>query len=110
MVARGREAAVFEALGDANRRAILAELHGGERSVVELTRALRISQPSVSRHLRLLSEAGLVEAEADGARRLYHLRSEGAEVVRAYIEGIWGDAVSRFQLVARNTARRDRKR
>ncbi len=101
-VRQAQEAAVFRALGDANRRAILEELRGGERSVAELTRQLGISQPSVSRHLRLLRQAGLVEDEPDGARRLYRLRAEGAEAVRAYIESLWGEAAGRFQLVARN--------
>src|SRR6266581_8461899 len=92
LVRQAQEAAVFQALGDANRRAILEELRDGERSVVELTRRLGISQPSVSRHLRLLRQAGLVEDEPDGARRLYRLRAEGAETDGAYIESLWGEA------------------
>ena len=105
-VGQAQEAAVFQALGDANRRAILEQLRDGERSVAELTRGLGISQPSVSRHLRLLRQAGLVEDEPDGARRLYRLRAEGAEAVRAYIENLWGEAAGRFQLVARNAPQR----
>jgi DNA-binding transcriptional ArsR family regulator len=95
----------FQALGDANRRAIVEELRGGERSVVELTRRLQISQPAVSRHLRLLKEAGLVEGEADGARCMYRLRADGAQAVRAYIEGVWGEAAARFRLAAANASR-----
>ena len=94
--------AALQALGDANRRAIVEELRGGERSVVELTRRLQISQPAVSRHLRLLRQAGLVEDEAAGARRLYRLRAEGAQAVRAYIEGVWGEAAARVRLAAAN--------
>jgi len=97
--------AAFQALGDANRRAIVEELRGGERSVVELTRRLQISQPAVSRHLRLLKQAGLVEDEAAGARRMYRLRADGAQAVRAYIEGVWGEAAARFRLAAANTPR-----
>jgi len=97
--------AAFQALGDANRRAIVEELRGGERSVVELTRRLQISQPAVSRHLRLLKQAGLVEDEAAGARRMYRLRAEGAQAVRAYIEGVWGEAAARFRLAAANAPR-----
>ena len=97
--------AAFQALGDANRRAIVEELRDGERSVVELTRRLQISQPAVSRHLRLLKQAGLVEDEAAGARRMYRLRAEGAHAVRAYIEGVWGEAAARFRLAAANTPR-----
>ena len=97
--------AAFQALGDANRRAIVEELRDGERSVVELTRRLQISQPAVSRHLRLLKQAGLVEGEADGARCIYRLRAEGAQAVRAYIEGVWGEAAARFRLAAANAPR-----
>jgi len=88
----------LQALGDANRRAIVEELRGGERSVVELTRRLQISQPAVSRHLRLLKQAGLVEDEAAGARRMYRLRADGAQAV-------WGEAAARFRLAAANTPR-----
>ena len=109
-VRQAQEAAVFQALGDANRRAILEELRDGERSVVQLTRRLGISQPSVSRHLRLLRQAGLVEDEPDGARRLYRLRAEGADAVRAYIESLWGEAAGRFQLVARNAPKQAKTR
>ena len=103
-------AAAFEALGDPNRRAILEELRAGDRSVVELTRKLQISQPAVSRHLRLLREAGLVEGEPDGAKRLYRLRDGGADAVRSYIERLWGESAVRFRLVAANAPRRPKKR
>ena len=93
----------FSALGDPHRRAIVELLHGGERSVREIADELPISRPSVSRHLRLLTEAGLVVAEARGTRRLYRLHDEGAEAVRAYLERVWGEAAARFRLAAENT-------
>jgi DNA-binding transcriptional ArsR family regulator len=104
-VAEALAGAALQALGDANRRAIVEEPRDGERSVVELTRRLQISQPSVSRPLRLPKQAGLVEDEAAGARRMYRLRAEGAEAVRAYIEGVWGEAAARFRLAAANAPR-----
>src|SRR3954454_3606470 len=67
----------FEALGDPNRRAILQLLGDGERSVQQLADGLPISRPAVSRHLRLLREAGLVEQEVVGARRIYRVPDEG---------------------------------
>jgi DNA-binding transcriptional ArsR family regulator len=97
--------AAFQALGDANRRAIVEELAKGERSVVELTRRLRISQPAVSRHLRLLKEAGLVDDQPQGAKHMYRLRDEGVEAVRTYFERVWGEAAARFRLAASNTSR-----
>jgi len=96
------EAAVFEALGDAHRREILVLLSGGDRAVHEIASALPISRPAVSRHLRLLKQAGLVAEEAAGTRRIYHLRQEGLDAVRHYLEAVWGDAAARFRLFAEN--------
>jgi DNA-binding transcriptional ArsR family regulator len=96
----------FEALADPHRRAILERLRDGERSVRELADELPISRPAVSRHLRLLSEAGLVTAEPHGTRRLYRLHAAGAEAARAYLETVWGDAARRFTLTAENTTPR----
>jgi DNA-binding transcriptional ArsR family regulator len=97
----------LEALGDPSRRAIV-ELLGADdgrgRSVRELADALPISRPAVSRHLRLLKEAGLVIEEPRGTRRIYRLHDEGLDAVRAYLDRVWGDAASRFRLVAENTA------
>ncbi len=67
---------VFEVLAEPNRRRILDLLRTGERGVGELVAALGISQPGVSKHLRMLREAGLVEVRADAQRRLYRLRPE----------------------------------
>jgi DNA-binding transcriptional ArsR family regulator len=93
----------FEALGDPNRRAIVELLGAGGRSVGELAAALPISRPAVSRHLRLLKEAGLVTEEAQGTRRLYSLHGRGVEAVAAYLTQVWGDAAGRFRLMAENT-------
>ena len=96
----------FAALGDENRRAILRLLADGEQSVGQLAASMPISRPAVSRHLRLLREAGLVRERAVGTRRLYALDDLGAETVRAYIESVWGEAMARYRLVAENTRRR----
>ncbi len=93
----------FEALGDPNRRAIVELLGSGGRSVQQLADALPISRPAVSRHLRLLKDAGLVVEEPRGTRRIYRLHDEGVEAVRAYLERVWGEAAARFRLVAENT-------
>jgi DNA-binding transcriptional ArsR family regulator len=94
----------FEALGDPNRRAIVELLGGGERSVREIADALPISRPAVSRHLRLLKQAGLVVEEPRGARRMYRLHDEGVAAVRAYLERVWGEAVTRFRVLAESTS------
>ena len=95
----------FDALGDPNRRAIVELLGAGERSVQEIADVLPISRPAVSRHLRLLREAGLVREEARGTRRIYALRADGPDAVREYLEQVWGDAAARFRLTAENTRR-----
>ena len=102
---RGRalEGDPFEALGDPNRRAIVELLRPGGRSVQELADALPISRPAVSRHLRLLKEAGLVVESPRGTRRIYRLHDVGVEAVRVYLEQVWGEAAARFRLVAKTT-------
>jgi DNA-binding transcriptional ArsR family regulator len=93
----------FEALGDPHRRDILRLLSEGDKPVLQIAAALPISRPAVSRHLRLLKEAGLVAQQAQGTRRIYHLRDEGLRAVQAYLEQVWGDAARRFRLMAENT-------
>jgi DNA-binding transcriptional ArsR family regulator len=99
----------FDALGDSNRRAIVELLGAGSRTVGEIADALPISRPAVSRHLRLLKQAGLVTDEALGTRRIYQLHATGVEAVQAYLMEVWGDAARRFKLLADNT-RPSRKR
>lgn len=100
--------AALEALGDGSRREILDVLSQGDRSVQEIAERLPISRPAVSRHLRVLKDAGLVAEEAVGTRRIYHLEPEGALAVRDYLERVWGEASVRFRLLAENTQpRRD---
>lgn len=75
----------FEILAEPNRRAILSLLADSERTVGELEDRLRLSQPSVSKHLRVLREAGLVEARVDAQRRVYRLRPEPLREVEAWL-------------------------
>ena len=100
----------FDALGDAHRREILHLLRDGERSVGDLAGEMPISRPAVSRHLRLLREAGLVKERAEGTRRLYALDDLGAEAVRDYLALVWGEAIARYRIVAENTPRRGSRR
>jgi DNA-binding transcriptional ArsR family regulator len=99
----------FEALGDPNRRAIVEVLRDGPQPVRVIAERLPISRPAVSRHLRLLQDAGLVSSAAAGTRRLYRLDDEGVEAVRAYLEVIWGDVATRFTLAAENLSDRHRR-
>jgi len=96
----------FVALGDATRREILRLLSATDMAVHEIAAALPISRPAVSRHLRVLKDAGMVGEDAQGTRRIYHLEEEGLDAVRAYLEGVWGQAAQRFTIWAENTDRR----
>jgi DNA-binding transcriptional ArsR family regulator len=93
--------AVFEVLAEPNRRRILDLLRAGERPVGELVDELAISQPAVSKHLRLLRDSGLVEARADAQRRLYRIRTDPLRDVDDWLEPyrrMWGarlDALER---------------
>ena len=66
----------FSVVAEPNRRAILDMLLDSERSVGEIEQALKLSQPSVSKHLRILREAGFVESRVEAQRRLYRLKPE----------------------------------
>jgi DNA-binding transcriptional ArsR family regulator len=66
----------FEIIAEPNRRAILSLLVSSQQSVGEIERRLRMSQPTVSKHLRVLRDAGFVESTVDAQRRLYRLRPE----------------------------------
>jgi DNA-binding transcriptional ArsR family regulator len=77
--------AVFGVLAEPRRRQILDLVRDGELSVGELVEALSMSQPAVSKHLRVLREAGLVEARVDEQRRLYRLRPEPLRELDAWL-------------------------
>jgi DNA-binding transcriptional ArsR family regulator len=76
---------VVDVLGEPRRRQILDLLGAHERPVGELVDALGLSQPTVSKHLRLLREAGLVEARGDAQRRLYRVRPEPLREIDAWL-------------------------
>jgi DNA-binding transcriptional ArsR family regulator len=76
---------VFEIIAEPNRRAILSLLVTSQQSVGEIERQLRMSQPTVSKHLRVLREAGFVESMVDAQRRLYRLRPEPLQQVDAWL-------------------------
>ncbi len=94
-------AATFDALSEPMRRRILELLRDGERGVGELVERLGLSQPGVSKHLRVLREAGLVSVRPDGRRRWYGLRPEPLAELDAWLapyRELWGgrlDALER---------------
>ena len=76
---------VFEIIAEPNRRAILSLLASSQQSVGEIERQLRTPQPTVSKHLRVLREAGFVESTVDAQRRLYRLKPEPLREVDAWL-------------------------
>jgi len=76
---------VFEIIAEPNRRAILSLLASSQQSVGEIERQLRMPQPTVSKHLRVLREAGFVESTVDAQRRLYRLKPEPFEEVDVWL-------------------------
>jgi DNA-binding transcriptional ArsR family regulator len=76
---------VFEIIAEPNRRAILSLLVSSQQSVGEIERQLRMSQPTVSKHLRVLRGAGFVESTVDAQRRLYRLKPEPFQEMDAWL-------------------------
>src|SRR6201999_2311521 len=80
-----RVESVFEIIAEPNRRAILSLLVLSQQSVGDIERQLRMTQPTVSKHLRVLREAGFVESTVDAQRRLYRLKPEPLQEVDAWL-------------------------
>ena len=76
---------IFEIIAEPNRRAILGLLVSSQQSVGEIERLLRMPQPTVSKHLRVLRDAGFVEATVDAQRRLYRLKPEPLQELDAWL-------------------------
>lgn len=89
-------AEALTALADPTRREIFDRLRSGPRSVGELARALPVSQPAVSQHLRRLREAGLVAERREGTRHYFHATPEGLAELRAYLEDLWSDVLAAY--------------
>jgi DNA-binding transcriptional ArsR family regulator len=90
----------FEVLAEPNRRRILDLLRTGERSVGELVGGLAISQPAVSKHLRVLREAGLVEARIEAQRRVYCLRPDLLREIDDWLapyRALWSQSLDRLE-------------
>ena len=90
----------FEIVAEPNRRAILSLLVSSEQSVGEIERELRMPQPTVSKHLRVLREAGFVESKVDAQRRLYSLKPERFQELNAWLaqfRRFWSDHVDALE-------------
>ena len=86
----------FDALGDPMRRRIVQRLANGPRPVVDIATSLPIGRPAVSRHLKVLSDAGLVTHTSRGTRNLYALAPEGQIALQQWIISLWDSALGSF--------------
>src|SRR5580700_4060167 len=88
--------AVFDALGEPVRRRILELLHEGPTPVGQLTNRLPVGRPAVSKHLRVLSDAGLVRHRSSGTRNLYSLAPDGAAAAQQWLVQTWDRVLSAY--------------
>lgn len=95
---------VLDALGNPIRRQIVALLGAQPRAVGEVAALLPVSRPAVSKHLRILETAQLVEGRRVGTQRVFSLRRQGFDAAQDWMGAFWDDALARFRLVAENVA------
>ncbi len=99
------ELAVLDVIAEPTRRRILDAVLGGERSVGELVEEVGMHQPGVSRHLKVLRDAGLVEVRRDAQRRLYRLRPEPLMELDAWLEPYRAEWAARLDSLERHLER-----
>lgn len=91
----------FDALGNPVRRKILVELRRAPLPVGTLAERFSISRPAVSRHLKVLQDAGLVSTSGRGAQNIYAIRVQGFRGVQEFIDSFWDEALSQLERMAR---------
>lgn len=91
----------FDALGNPVRRKILVELRHSPMPVGALSEKFSISRPAVSRHLRVLQDAGLVNPSERGAQNIYSIRVQGFRSVQDFIDSFWDEALSQLEQLSR---------
>ena len=100
---------VLDALGDPTRRIVFARLKGNARSVGEIATGMNVSRSAVSQHLKVLKNARLVTARAEGTRRVYAVDRRGVEAVRNWLDGFWDETLTSFKIAAEREAGKERK-
>jgi DNA-binding transcriptional ArsR family regulator len=89
--------AILHALAEPQRRRILELVRDGERPAGEIAQQFEITPQAVSQHLRVLKESGLLSERREGTRRLYAIRPEGIESIRAFLEDLWPSSLTRLK-------------
>ena len=90
-------------LADPTRRQIFERLRQGPAAVNALAASLPVSRPAVSQHLKALKQAGLVQERAAGTRRIYAIRPEGLQELRAWLDELWEEALEQFKAEVERT-------
>jgi len=85
------------ALADPTRRQVFEHLRGGPRAVGEIAAEMPVSRPAVSQHLKVLKEAGLVDTQAEGTRRVYYIDPQGLGALRGWLDQFWDHALDAFK-------------
>jgi DNA-binding transcriptional ArsR family regulator len=98
--------ATLEILADPTRRALVERLRSGPLPVGRLAAGLPVSRPAVSKHLRLMKEAGVVRMTEDGTKNLYALDLSKLDEVRRYLDGFWDESLRRFKQAAETAKRK----
>ena len=104
-MATDRERDVWAALGDGTRRAIVLMLAAGPMSVGDLAAQLPVTRPAVSQHLKVLKDAGLVNEQAVGTRRIYRLDAAGVAALREQLDDFWDRTLRGFRHVVERSRR-----
>lgn len=97
------------ALADPTRRCIFERLKRGPRAVGKLAAGLPVSRPAVSQHLKVLKEAGLVQENREGARRVYQIDPKGLGQLRAWLDQFWDEALEAFRAEVESDSRWEKR-
>ena len=99
---------VVQALSEPRRREILRLVRDRERAAGEIAAHFDVTRPTVSQHLTLLKNAGLISERREGTRRLYRARPEGLAELRSFLDGFWEDGLERLKAAAEREQRKGR--
>jgi DNA-binding transcriptional ArsR family regulator len=99
---------VVHAISEPRRREILRLVRDRELSAGEIAARFDVTRPTISQHLTVLKEAGLVSERREGTRRLYRVRPEGLVELRSFLDGFWEDSLERLKLAAEEEERKGR--
>jgi DNA-binding transcriptional ArsR family regulator len=99
---------VVQALSEPRRREILQLVRDRERAAGEIAAHFEVTRPTISQHLTLLKNAGLITERREGTRRMYRARPEGLAELQSFLDGFWEDGLERLKVAAEQEHRKGR--